>query len=152
MPNARQIRFATTIKAPADVVWAKMLGADTYPRWTAAFSEGSYYEGSWSQGSSIRFLSPSGEGMVAEIAGNRPNEFLSIRQIGVVANGVEDTESDAVRAWAPAYENYTLVHGPEGTKVVIDQDVNAEFEKFMKDTWAKAFASLKQLCEDDDAG
>jgi len=58
-------------------------------------------------GERIQFLSPSGDGMVAEIAENRTNEFISIRQLGLIKKGVEDTESEAVRAWAPVYENYT---------------------------------------------
>jgi hypothetical protein len=39
--------------------------------------------------------------MIAEIAEHRPNEFISIRNLGFIAKGVEDTGSDAVRARAP---------------------------------------------------
>ncbi len=148
MPNVTRLQFSTTINAPVAVVWKTMLDADSYRRWTSAFTEGSYYEGSWSQGSRIRFLSPSGDGMVAEIAENRPHEFISIRHLGYIANGVEDTTSDAIRAWAPAYENYTFQSVPEGTRLVVDQDVTANFEQFMKDTWPKALGLLKQLCEE----
>ena len=147
MSNVKRIQFSATIKAPVAVVWELMLGAESYPRWTKAFTEGSYYEGSWSQGSRIKFLSPSGDGMVAEIAENRPNEYISIRHLGYIANGVEDTESDSVRAWAPAFENYTFSSVPEGTRIVVDQDVTADFEQFMKDTWPKALELLKKLCE-----
>lgn len=147
MANLKRLQFSTTIKAPAPVVLEAMLGAATYRRWTAAFAEGSYYEGSWSQGSRIRFLSPSGDGMVAEIAENRPNEFISIRHLGVIANGIEDTDSDAARRWAPAYENYTFAAVPEGSRLVVDQDVTAEFEPYMKDAWPKALELLTQICE-----
>ena len=149
MSNVKRIQFHTTIKAPVAVVWETMLGAESYPRWTTAFAEGSYYEGSWSQGSRIRFLSPSGDGMVAEIAENRPNELISIRHLGYIVNGVEDTESDSVRAWAPAFENYSFSSVPDGTRIVIDQDVTEDFEQFMRDTWPKALELLKQLCEDE---
>lgn len=148
MSNVTRLQFSTTINAPVAVVWETMLDAESYRRWTSAFTEGSYYEGSWSQGSRIRFLSPSGDGMIAEIAENRPHEFVSIRHLGYIANGVEDTESDAIRAWAPAYENYTFQSVPEGTRLVVDQDVTANFEQFMKDAWPKALGLLKQLCEE----
>lgn len=148
MSSVRRIRFQTKIKAPVSVVWEMMLGAESYPQWTAPFSEGSYYDGAWDQGSRIKFLGPSGEGMVAEIAENRPNEFISIRHLGYVANGTEDTDSDSVRAWAPAYENYTFSSVPEGTKLVVDQDVTEDFEQYMQDMWPKALELLKQLCED----
>jgi hypothetical protein len=148
MSKVKRIHFQTTIQAPVSVVWEKMLGAESYPRWTSPFVEGSYYEGSWSRGSRIRFLTPSGKGMVAEIAESRPTEFISIRHLGFVANGIEDTDSDSVRAWAPAYENYTFNPVPEGTRLVVDQDVTDDFERFMQDRWPKALDLLKQLCEE----
>lgn len=151
MSNLKRLQFETTIKAPVSLVWGLMFGAESYPRWTAAFAEGSYFDGSWSQGDRIKFLSPSGDGMLAEIAENRPYEFISIRHIGHILNGVEDTESASVRAWAPAFENYTFITVPEGTKVIVDQDVAAGFEQCMKDTWPKAFELLRQLCEDQGA-
>jgi hypothetical protein len=152
MSDVKRIQLHTTIQAPVDVVWEVMLGADSYPRWTTAFAAGSYFEGSWDQGSRIKFLIPSGDGMIAEIAENRPKEFISIRHLGFIVNGVEDTESDAVRAWAPAYENYSFSSIPEGTKVVVDQDVTGEYEQLMNDTWPKAFELLKDLCEEEGAG
>jgi uncharacterized protein YndB with AHSA1/START domain len=148
MLNVKRIQAQTTIKAPVSEVWEMMLGAASYPRWTAPFAEGSYYEGSWDRGSRIRFLVPSGDGMVAEIAESRPNEFISIRHLGCVANGTEDTDSDSVRAWAPAYENYTFNSVPAGTRLVVDQDVTEDLEQYMKDTWPIALESLKQLCEE----
>ena len=147
MANVKRIQFSTTIEAPVEVVWATMIGKESYSQWTSVFVEGSYYEGSWSQGNRIRFMSPSGDGMVSEIAECRPNEFISSKHLGFIANGVEETESDSVRAWAPAFENYTFISVPEGTRIVVDQDVTADFEEYMKDTWPKALESLRQICE-----
>jgi uncharacterized protein YndB with AHSA1/START domain len=152
MSNVKRLQFHTVIRAPADVIWNVLFGAETYPQWTKAFTEGSYFEGDWEQGSRMRFLAPSGDGMVAEIAESRPNEFISIRHLGTVVNGTEDTESDSVRAWAPAYENYTLSSVEEGTKVVVDQDMAGDYEQYMRDTWAKALELLRQLCEEESAG
>ncbi|RMF59106.1 MAG: SRPBCC domain-containing protein [Calditrichaeota bacterium] len=148
MSTLKQLQFSILIHAPVKVVWDKMLGAETYTRWTAPFTEGSYFEGEWDEGSKIKFLSPSGDGMIAEIAENRPHEFISIRHIGFIVDGVEDTESDSVRSWAPAYENYTFQEQPEGTLLTIDQDVTPDFEEYMKEVWPKALQILKQLCEE----
>ena len=147
MPSLKRLQFSTDIAAPAAHVYSRMIDPDSFRQWTAAFMEGSYFEGSWRQGERIRFLSPTGEGMVSEIAENRPNEFISIRHLGAVANGVEDTTSEAVRAWTPAYENYTFTPVPGGTRVVVDQDVAAEFEDHMVRAWPDALARLKALCE-----
>ena len=147
MSQVKRAQFSTLISAPPAVVVEVMTGPESYRDWTSVFTEGSCYEGSWNEGERIRFLTPSGDGMVAEIAEHRPNEFISIRHIGVVQNGVEDTESEAVRAWAPAYENYTFEAVGEGTRVVVDQDVTAEYEDYMQKTWRDALARLKALCE-----
>jgi hypothetical protein len=147
MPAVKRLRFTTIIEAPVSRVYALMIEPESYRNWTSAFAEGSTYEGSWAQGQQIRFLSPSGDGMVAEIVENRCNEFISIRHLGFVAQGIVDTDSEAVRAWAPAYENYSFEAVPQGTRVVVDQDHTDEFEGFMKETWPKALARLKALCE-----
>jgi hypothetical protein len=147
MSSVKRIQFTAEISAPASVVWRHVTSLESYKIWTSAFAEGSHFKGSWEQGSKIQFLSPSGDGMVAEIAENRANEFISIRHLGFLANGVEDTTSEAVKAWAPAYENYTFLAVPAGTKMVVDQDVAAEWEEYMIEAWPKALALLKKLSE-----
>ncbi len=149
MSDAKRLEFRTTIAAPVERVWDEMLGDESYCEWTAAFHEGSYFEGSWVQGEGIRFLSPSGDGMIAEIAENLRHERISIRHLGYVMNGVEDTESEAVRAWAPAYENYIFRPVAGGTELIIEQDVSGEFEQMMQESWPKALERLKALCEAD---
>ena len=142
-----QLRFDLTIHAPREAVWDALLGPATYRIWTAAFAEGSFYEGSWATGERIRFLSPGGKGLTSVIAENRPFEFLSIQHLGLIENGIEDTESDAVRSWAPAFENYTLVAEVRATRITVELEVPPDFEDFMQKTWPKALANLKALCE-----
>lgn len=152
MPSVRRIRFIATINAPVPTVWRLMLGPESYKRWASAFAEGSYFEGSWEQGSKIKFLSPpSKDGMVAEIAQNRKNEFISIRHLGFISNGVEDTTSESVRAWAPAYENYTFIGVPDGMQLIIELDVFSEWEQYMNEAWPRALALLKELSEAESA-
>jgi len=147
MSSVKRIQFTTTINAPASTIWHHVTTPASYERWASAFSEGSRFEGSWAQGSKIRFLSPSGDGMVSEIAEHRENSFISIRHLGFIANGVEDTTSESIRAWAPAFENYTFLELPEGTRMVVDQDVAAEWEKFLTEAWPRALVLLKELSE-----
>jgi hypothetical protein len=124
-----------------------MLGQETYKAWTAVFSEGSYYAGSWNEGEQIRFLSQDGSGMLSVIAENRPYEFVSIKHLGMIYNGVEDTESGEVRRWAPIFENYTFTSVGASTEVRVDVDVHPDFEDYMLDNWPKALVTLKQICE-----
>jgi uncharacterized protein YndB with AHSA1/START domain len=141
------LHFAIVIRAPRGTVWDVMLAPATYTEWTAEFMEGSYFEGSWEQGSRIRFLAPDGNGMVAVIAENRPHQFLSIKQLGYVKDGIEDTESEMVTSWAPAFENYTLRDADGATELAVDLDVTPEFEEYMTKIWPAALARLKTLCE-----
>lgn len=143
----KTLHYAATINAPRKQVWDVMLGAETFTSWTSAFAEGSYFEGSWDEGQKIRFLIPDGSGMVSMIARNRPYEFISIQHLGVIKDGIEDTESEAARNWAPAYENYTFSDAGTATGLKIDVDAPPDFEAFMEDAWPKALAKLKALCE-----
>ena len=147
MPALKRLQWSVDIAAPAPVVYQALIGPESYTKWTSAFGEGCYFEGSWQRGQRIRFLTPAGFGVTSEIAENRLNEFLSIRHLGYIADdGVEDTSSEAIRAWAPAYENYTFTATPQGTKLTVDQDMTEDFEG-MVETWPKALATLKALCE-----
>jgi hypothetical protein len=147
MSSVKRIQFTATISAPASEVWRHITSLESYKHWASAFAEGCYYEGSWEAGSRMLFLAPSGDGMVSEIAANQKNEFVSIRHIGFKSNGLEDTSSEAIRSWMPAYENYTLLPLQGGTKMVVDLDVTSDFEEDMNQAWPKALNLLKKLCE-----
>jgi len=143
----KTLHFDIAIHASRDIVWGTMLAPDTYRRWTAEFTEGSYYEGTFAEGSRIQFLAPDGNGITSVVAECRPHEFLSLKHLGYVKDGVEDTESEAVRSWAPSFENYTFSEAGSSTKVTVDLDVEPAFEEYMMKVWPKALASLKALCE-----
>lgn len=148
----KTLTFTIDIRAPRRRVWAAMLGEDGYRQWTSAFCEGSHFVGSWDEGAKIRFMSPGGDGMTAEIAQNRPFEFVSIRHLGEVRNGVEDTTSEAVKAWAPAYENFSFADSGSGCTVTVSVDTVAAYEAYMLETYPKALALLNALCEQQAAG
>lgn len=147
MPPTRRIQFTINIKAPVSVVWQHVTSPESYRQWTSPFAEGSHFQGKWDSGAKILFLGPNGDGMVSEIAECRVNEFISIRHLGFIANGVEDTVSEAVRAWAPAFENYKFLSTKEGTNMIVDQDVSAEWEEYISQAWPKALDILKMLSE-----
>ena len=144
----KTLQFSIDIRASRQTVWDTMLARDSYRLWTAEFAEGSYFEGTWEGGTRMRFLGPSGDGMVADVVESRPHAFLSLKHLGFVKDGVEDTDSEMVKAWAPAFENYTLTDAGLSTHLAIDIDVTPEWEEYMTKAWPKALAALKQLCED----
>lgn len=140
------------INAPRARVWDVMLADDTYREWTSAFTPGSYYKGDWSEGSKILFLGPnpdgSGEGgMVSRIRENCRHEFISVEHLGIVHDGVEDTESPAAKKWAPAYENYTFTDSNGGTELMVEMDIAAEEKESFDKMWVDALSRLKEIAE-----
>lgn len=142
-------QFSIVINASAEKVWDVLLGLETYPVWTSVFSEGSMVETDWKKGSRALFSDGKGSGMIAVIEENIPNEFLSIRHIGEVINGVEDTESERVKSWAGAHENYRLTTVEGKTEWLTEIDLAPEWEVFFDETWPKAQAKVKELAEKD---
>ncbi len=132
------------------------LDPEAFKVWTAPFAEGSYYKGRWEEGETVRFLvdgengKPSG--ILSKIVEKRAPEFTSIKHIGVVADGVDDSTSDNVKKWAPSFENYTLIEKDGGTEFIVDIDVaeefqTEEFQQMCAKTSSNALQKLKELCE-----
>jgi hypothetical protein len=141
------LHFSIIMHSPKEKVWNSMLEQETFRDWTEAFAAGSHYEGSWNKGERIKFLTPEGDGMTSIIAENKPFEFISIKHLGIVKGGVEDTESPESKSWAPAFENYAFKERSGVTELIVDMEVAPEFEEFMNSAWPKALARLKAICE-----
>ena len=139
--------FNIQIDASPEKVWDILLGKETYPQWTSAFAEGSTVETDWQEGSRALFSDGKGDGMIAVIARNIPNQFLSIKHIGMIKNGVEDLESEEVKKWAGAFENYTLKPSNGGTDLLIEIDVEDSYKDYFLETWPKALDKVKELAE-----
>lgn len=139
--------FKIEIEAPREKVWNILWGKETYPIWTTPFSEGSRAETDWKEGSKVYFLNADNEGMVARIAKNIPNEYLSIEHLGVVMGGIEHTENEKSGEWAGSMENYTLKDVNGKTQLLVDMDVTEEYEDFFNTTWPLALDKIKELSE-----
>jgi uncharacterized protein YndB with AHSA1/START domain len=150
-----RLHYSKKINAPVQTVWSTMLEDATYREWTSEFNEGSYYEGDWNQGSEIRFLGPdeggSLDGMIATVEESRPNEFVSLRYLGQIVDGVNDTTSEEARKIAGTHENYTFRQDDGATTLDVDLDFNAdsedEFVQMFDALWPKALDKLKAICE-----
>lgn len=144
--------YSIVINAPREKVWEMMLGDAGYREWTKAFNPGgSWYEGGWNTGDDIRFLGPgeNGElgGMISRIAESRKPEFVSIEHRGMLQNGVEDFDSDMVKSWQGAHENYTLNEVEDGTEVLVDIDIDEAMIPDFDRMWPEALAKLKEVAE-----
>lgn len=147
------LHFSIHIDAPQEKVWNTMLEDATYRQWTKPFNPGSYYEGTWEEGSEIKFLgsdengNPEAGGMYSMIRESRPYEYVSIEHLGMIVNGVVDTTSDEVKKWTPAFENYSFTEKDGGTDLSVAVDVADEFKEDFNEMWPRALDILKALAE-----
>jgi hypothetical protein len=150
----KKLEYNVSINAPATKVYDKMLGLSsksTYEQWTTLFNPTSTYSGSWSKGSKMYFegVDENGKkgGMVSEIAENTPNKFVSIRHYGILNGDQEITEGPDVEKWAGGFENYSFKEENGETTVSVALDTTEDFVDYMNQTYPKALARLKEICE-----
>jgi uncharacterized protein YndB with AHSA1/START domain len=145
------IHFSIQINAPRQKVWDTMLGEETYKQWSSVFnpdiSSESYVEGSWDEGSDIKFLGKDKDGaisgMLGKIQESRPGEFVSIKYSGELMQGKETM-------YGPDelyFENYTFNEKDGGTELIVDIDVKDEYKDMFNGMWPKALETLKELAE-----
>lgn len=145
--GTRTIKKAIDVDAPPERVWDVLLGDATYREWTAEFMPGSYAETDWQEGSSVRFLDPSGSGLLGHIVASRRPELVEIAYDGLVADGKDDTETEHAREFSGAREIYRLTGSPTGTHLDISADMGEQYYDDMAAAWDRALAKVKALAE-----
>jgi hypothetical protein len=147
--HMEKMNFSIDIIAPKEKVWDVLWNDESYRKWTSPFAEGCYAKtDNWKEGSKVLFLGPDGGGgMVSKVASNKKNEFMSFEHLGVVKDGIEDTESDSAKGWAGAKENYRLIDENGKTRLVVDMDSTDEFKDYFLKTWPVALEKVKELSE-----
>ncbi len=150
----KKLQFKVSIASPAVTVYKTMLGLankSSYEQWTALFNSTSTFEGNWNKGSKMLFVGTDAKGekggIISEVAENIPNKFVSLRHYGLVQGDKEITEGPDVEKWANGFENYTFDEQAGSTLVTVDLDATAEFVDYMEETYPKALAKLKEICE-----
>lgn len=143
----KPLDFSIAINAPREKVWNILWNDSTYPQWTSPFSPDSRVVTDWKKGSRALFTDGSNCGMIALVEENIPNEFMSLRHIGVLNDGKEDLTAPEKEGWANAHENYTLNARNGGTELRIHMDTIEKHEDFMSDAWPKALEKVKALAE-----
>lgn len=142
-----RIFFKIEIDAPKERIWDILWNDTTYPVWTAVFSEGSRAETDWRKGSKVLFLNAEGNGMISKIADHIPNEYMSIQHLGTYNNGVEDYDSEEVKKWGDAFENYKLSTKEGKSLLSVEMDTDDEYKGYFEEKWPLALEKVKELAE-----
>ncbi len=145
-------QFITTINAPAQKVRNVMLSDHSYRERTQAFNPAwwSWFEGDWSAWSIIKFIGVDPEhpdkvgGMRSKILESVPGDHVYIEHQGEIRDGQLIESSDR----AGAREDYLFSENNGVTTLTVHIDLtDDEFVAYMAETWPKALATLKSLCE-----
>ncbi len=140
--------YTVIIAAPQKRVWEVLWSDETYPTWTAPFSEGSYAETDWKEGSKVLFLGPNGNGMISRIKTRNEPTYMSIEHLGIIVDGKEDTSSEEVKDWAGAMENYTLEDKEGKTKLTVEVDIAEDHIDSFEKAFPQALQKVKELSEE----
>lgn len=140
--------YRISIDAPREKVWNALWDLQNYRDWTSFFSpDSNAVTENWKKGTDVKFVNSKGSGMIARIAENKVNEFMSFEHYGEINDGVVDTESEKVKSWAGSHENYTLKEEDGKTELIVEMELNEEWKGFFAEAWPKALAKVKNLAE-----
>ncbi|RKT01909.1 SRPBCC family protein [Chryseobacterium defluvii] len=144
------LSYETVINAPLQKVWDVLWGPETYGQWTQFFSpdsSGSKMKTDWKVGGKTYFLNANDEGMVSTIDSmDEPNQIV-FKHLGMVSNGVEDTQSKEIMEWSGAFEKYFLTDLDGKTKLHTEVQVDKEWEEHMNTGFIKGLEIVKNLAE-----
>ena len=143
--SMRTITKAVDVAAPPERVWEVLLEDATYRHWAAEFMPGSYAQTDWQEGSTARFLEPSGSGMLARVVVSRRPEVVELEYDGLVSAGRDDTDSDRARQYRGAKETYRLTRTPDGTHLAVAADMGEEHYDDMSAAWDRALVKVQEL-------
>lgn len=148
----KTINQSIDIAATKEAVWAAIINENKYKAWTAAFQEGSRFEGIWQKGAKLKFLAEDENGvdmgMVSEVVVFDHLKDIAIKPVGFVGEGQEDYESEALKEWTQTLESYHLETIAEGiTRFTVNQTIPEPHFDMLNERWTAALDMLKKVCE-----
>ena len=142
------LNYEIHINAPIQKVWDLLWKPETYSIWTQFFTPGSQMKTDWEIGGKTYFVDQAGDGMVSTIESlNEPYEVV-FKHLGMIKNGVEDTETKEVKEWSGAEEKYFLrAIDDNTTEVRLITHIFGDDEEFVNNGFNHGFVMLKKLAE-----
>lgn len=146
----KKVEYKTEINAKREKVWNTMLQRETYLEWTSEAWPGASFTGSWKQGEDMRFTG-GGEnagGTMANVEEVRKPEYLRLNHVAVInGDGSLDRTSDIAKGWIGTLEEYFFTEKNGKTELKVILTISPEWEKEFAESWPKALAKLKAMCE-----
>lgn len=145
----RTLHFNIEINASKEKVWSALWDDANYRNWTSVFSEGSYAVSDWKEGSEIRFLTPTNDGMLSVITKKNPYQIMSFKHLADIRDGKVQPANKAKEEedWTGAMETYTLEEANGVTKLSVALDGVEKYIDYFQKTFPKALDKVKTIAE-----
>ena len=142
------LNYEVHINAPIQQVWDLLWNPETYGQWTQFFQEGSQMRSDWKIGGKTYFSDVNGEGMVSTIESLEAPFEVVFKHLGIVRNGIEDTQSREVKEWSGNEEKYFLrAIDDNTTELRAIVHANDDYQEMMNTGFNKGFDLLKKIAE-----
>lgn len=145
------LKFRIFIKAAPEVVYKTITDHTSFSEWTSVFDLTSHVEGSWQEGSLMRFMSRADNGalhgLISRVKHKIPYAKISLEHVGLVQDGIDVLDNDRANVVKGATESYFLRAYVNGTELEIVTDVFMELKAYFLEVWPRALGKLKALCE-----
>jgi len=143
-----KLKYQIEIDASAEKVWGILWNEKSYSQWTYYFSPDSNMVTDWQVGGKTYFTDSSKKnGMVSTIERIEEPKHLIFKHLGELHNGVEDVDSDKVKAWNGSLEAYYLEENNGKTTLKVEVDSNDEFKEMFDNGFKKGLEVIKNLSE-----
>lgn len=143
-----KLKYQIEIEAPAKKVWDILWNEKTYSQWTYYFSPDSNMVTDWEIGGKTYFTDSSKKnGMVSTIERMEEPKHLIFKHLGEMVDGVEDVDSEKVKAWNGSLEAYYLDEINGKTTLTVEVDSNDEFKEMFDNGFKKGLEVIKNLSE-----
>jgi len=143
-----KLKYQIGIDATAATVWDVLWNEKTYSQWTHFFSPGSVMKTDWKVGGKTYFTEASGQnGMVSTIERIAEPKHLIFKHLGELHNGVEDVDSEKVKAWKGSLEAYYLEENNGKTTLKVEVDVDNSYKDMMDEGFKKGLEIIRNLSE-----
>ncbi len=139
----KTLQFKAWIDCTPEELWEVLWSDETYPEWTAVFSEGSHAVSEWKLGGDIQFLGPNGDGIYGIIQQMVAPKKMTFVHQGEMKEGKKLPPSD----WSGSKEAYTLQSDVVGTALTVNLDTTEAFAEYFQDMFPKALQKLKDIAE-----
>ncbi len=142
------LSYNIIINAPKNKIWDILWSPETYPKWTQFFAPDCKMETDWKIDGKTYFLDSSGNGMISTISNlDEPNE-VTFNHLGMIQNGMEDTESEEVKQWSGAPERYYLISLEDGSvKLHVEVQTEDQWKDHLDVGFKKGLTIIKSLAE-----